>query len=232
MWELDQCVETSFFKIHEQTQDDMEAAADTDDAPFPRCTTTLKDRVELVAWPTQLKPQSHFTWSPSFTNGILLNQTALRSSQIGYTNSDNSIHDFSSRFEPDMNPTLPEILSWTRWELCLTHRWREVRVIDGYIDPNLTIAHMTHNAAIISLHSRLAHPPRQARAWLSSLVSGASKEACVMASIKIDRIARRFLDASSGIPPHQFALCMYIAAKVLLCKLPPTAAHAPLNMLV
>lgn len=35
MWELDQCVETSFFKIHEPTQDDMEAGADTEDAPFP-----------------------------------------------------------------------------------------------------------------------------------------------------------------------------------------------------
>ncbi|KAM3503578.1 hypothetical protein MY10362_004112 [Beauveria mimosiformis] len=103
-----------------------------------------------------------------------------------------------------------------QWELCLTHRWREVRVVDGYIDPNLTIAHMTHNAAIITLHSRLACPPRQARAWLSSLVSGASKEACVMAAMKIDRIARRFLEASSGIPPHQFVLCIYIAGKVLL----------------
>ena len=164
--------------------------------------------MELVAWPIQLKPQNRFTWSPSFTNGILLSQTALRSSRIGYTNFDSSIQDSSSRFEPHVNSTQPEMLTWARWELCLTHRWREVRVIDGYIDPNLTIAHMTHNAAIISLHSRLAQPPRQARAWLSSLVSGASKEACVMASIKIDRIARRFLDASFGIPPHQFALCL------------------------
>lgn len=90
--------------------------------------------------------------------------------------------------------------------------------MDGYIDPNLTIAHLTHNASIISLHSKLAYPPPQARAWLSSLVSGASKEACIMAAMKIDRIAKRFLDASSGIPPHQFALCLYIAGQALLSE--------------
>jgi hypothetical protein len=37
-----------------------------------------------------------------------------------------------------------------------------------------------------------------------------------MAAIKIDSIANRFLNASAGIPPHQFALCLYIAGKVLL----------------
>ncbi|OAA69343.1 Transcription factor [Akanthomyces lecanii RCEF 1005] len=198
MWELDQCVETSFFKIHEQVEDDMEVAAETDDAPFP--------------------PVYNDSEGPSGIGGLAYTIEATESLYL--------VTKFHERhpLEPDSSSQLSNWLHKFRqldsrllqWELCLTHRWREVRVIDGYIDPNLTIAHMTHNAAIISLHSRLAQPPRQARAWLSSLVSGASKEACVMASIKIDRIARRFLDASFGIPPHQFALCLYIAAKVLL----------------
>lgn len=89
-------------------------------------------------------------------------------------------------------------------------------MVNGYVDPNLALAHMTHNAAIISLHRRLAYPPTHTRPWLSSLVSAASREACVMAAIKIDSIANRFLNASAGIPPHQFALCLYIAGKVLL----------------
>ncbi|KAF1734907.1 Transcriptional activator protein acu-15 [Beauveria bassiana] len=198
MWELDQCVETSFFKIHEQTQDDLDAIADTEDAPFP--------------------PVYNDSQGPTGIGGLAYTIEATESLYL--------VSKFHERhpLEPDSASQLSGWLHKFRqldsrllqWELCLTHRWREVRVVDGYIDPNLTIAHMTHNAAIITLHSRLACPPRQARAWLSSLVSGASKEACVMAAMKIDRIARRFLEASSGIPPHQFVLCMYIAGKVLL----------------
>lgn len=89
-------------------------------------------------------------------------------------------------------------------------------MVNGYIDPNLTLAHMTHNAAIIVLHQKLAHPPPSSRAWLSGLVSAASTEACVMASIKMNKIARRYLDASNGIPPHQFVYCLYIAGQFLL----------------
>ncbi|KAM3541613.1 hypothetical protein ARSEF1564_005473 [Beauveria bassiana] len=198
MWELDQCVETSFFKIHEQSQDDLDAIADTEDAPFP--------------------PVYNDSQGPTGIGGLAYTIEATESLHL--------VSKFHERhpLEPDSASQLSGWLHKFRqldsrllqWELCLTHRWREVRVVDGYIDPNLTIAHMTHNAAIITLHSRLACPPRQARAWLSSLVSGASKEACVMAAMKIDRIARRFLEASSGIPPHQFVLCMYIAGKVLL----------------
>ncbi|OAA38501.1 Transcription factor [Beauveria brongniartii RCEF 3172] len=198
MWELDQCVETSFFKIHEQTQDSLDSSADAEDAPFP--------------------PVYNDSQGPTGIGGLAYTIEATESLYL--------VSKFHERhpLEPDSASQLSGWLHKFRqldsrllqWELCLTHRWREVRVVDGYIDPNLTIAHMTHNAAIITLHSRLACPPRQARAWLSSLVSGASKEACVMAAMKIDRIARRFLEASSGIPPHQFVLCMYIAGKVLL----------------
>ncbi|XWX00266.1 hypothetical protein V2A60_008286 [Cordyceps javanica] len=198
MWELDQCVETSFFKIHEQTQDDVEASADIEDVAFPFAYNDSQ--------------------GPSGIGGLAYTIEATESLFLV-----NKFHERHS-LNPDSAAQLSGWLHKFRqldsrllqWELCLTHRWREVRVVDGYIDPNLTIAHMTHNAAIITLHSRLAQPPRQARVWLSSLVSGASKEACVMAAIKIDRIARRFLEASSGIPPHQFALCIYIAAKILL----------------
>ncbi|PMB69044.1 hypothetical protein BM221_005630 [Beauveria bassiana] len=182
-------------------QDDLDAIADTEDAPFP--------------------PVYNDSQGPTGIGGLAYTIEATESLHL--------VSKFHERhpLEPDSASQLSGWLHKFRqldsrllqWELCLTHRWREVRVVDGYIDPNLTIAHMTHNAAIITLHSRLACPPRQARAWLSSLVSGASKEACVMAAMKIDRIARRFLEASSGIPPHQFVLCMYIAGKVLLPSL-------------
>lgn len=103
-----------------------------------------------------------------------------------------------------------------RWELCLSYRWQDARVVDGYIDPNLTLAHMTHNTAIIVLHQRLAYPPVQSCAWLSGLVQAASREACTMAAMKITKLARRYLDVSDGIPPHQFAFCLFVAGQVLL----------------
>lgn len=37
-----------------------------------------------------------------------------------------------------------------------------------------------------------------------------------MAAIKIDKIARRYLDASSGTPPHQFMFCLYLGGQILL----------------
>lgn len=37
-----------------------------------------------------------------------------------------------------------------------------------------------------------------------------------MAAIKIDKIAKRYLDASDGIPPHQFVFCLYVAGQLFL----------------
>lgn len=35
MWELDQCVETSFFKIHDHNQEETQVGAESEDAAFP-----------------------------------------------------------------------------------------------------------------------------------------------------------------------------------------------------
>lgn len=121
-----------------------------------------------------------------------------------------------------LNSNFFDILALTcelqRWELCLAHCWRDVRVVNGYIDPNLTLAHMTHNSAIIILHQELAYCAPSSRAWLSSLVSAASREASVMAAMKIAKIAARYLGASDGIPPHQFVFCLYTAGQLFLRK--------------
>ncbi len=89
-------------------------------------------------------------------------------------------------------------------------------MVNGYIDPNLTLAHLTHNAAIIVLHQPLAYPSAPSQPWLSELVSAASREACVMAATKINKIAHRFLNAGDGIPTHQFVYCLHLAGQLFI----------------
>ncbi|KID81441.1 Transcription factor, fungi [Metarhizium guizhouense ARSEF 977] len=105
-----------------------------------------------------------------------------------------------------------------QWEMGLRQRWRDVKVVNGYIDENLTLAHMTHNAAIIVLHRELAHPTPGCHAWLSGSISSASREACFLAAKKIDKLSRRFLGVRQGIAPHQFAFCLFVAGQVLLAQ--------------
>lgn len=200
IWESDQCVETSYFKVDGQQQNDT---------------------------------QDSFGESPSFLSPPDVRESASSLGGFAYTieATDNLslVTQFNHRYalEPENSSKLSAWLNRFRqldsrllqWELCLTHRWRDVRVVNGYIDPNLTVAHMTHNAAIILLHQWLACPPPQSTSsWLSGLVSAASKEACVTASNKIDRIARKYLAVSDGIAPFQFAFYLYIAGQFLLCK--------------
>lgn len=40
MWELDQCVETSFFKIHDQSQNDV--SIESEESPFPPAYSTAE----------------------------------------------------------------------------------------------------------------------------------------------------------------------------------------------
>ncbi|OAQ90003.1 C6 transcription factor [Purpureocillium lilacinum] len=174
MWESDQCVETSYFKLDDQPQVE-ENTAPEETSPFPPPYATKE--------------------GPNGVGGLAYTIEATESlSLITKFNLRHSLeHGDANRLSAWLTRFRQLDSRLLQWELCLTHRWRDVRVVNGYIDPNLTLAHMTHNAAIIMLHRRLAHPPPQSKAWLSGLVSAASKEACVMAAMKIDKISRRYL---------------------------------------
>ncbi|OAQ58312.1 transcription factor [Pochonia chlamydosporia 170] len=97
-----------------------------------------------------------------------------------------------------------------QWELRVAKRWRG-DTSNGDTDPNLTLAHLTYNAAILALHRTLAYPPDFTQSWLTERISAESRETCMMAANKIATIAKCYLDTNNGIPPHQFVLCLYIA---------------------
>lgn len=84
------------------------------------------------------------------------------------------------------------------------------------MDPNLTLAHITHNTAVIQLHQCVAFPLAPLQACLVALPSTSSAETCVSAAYEIGTIARQFLQQDNGITHPQLAFCLFIAGRVLV----------------
>jgi hypothetical protein len=84
------------------------------------------------------------------------------------------------------------------------------------MDPNLTLAHITHNASMILLHQHIAYPPAELRNMVQ-LPSSCSAETCQLAAIETSSITYKFLTHSrSEVIAAQFLFCVFIAARVLL----------------
>ncbi|KAJ6076251.1 hypothetical protein N7499_008232 [Penicillium canescens] len=85
------------------------------------------------------------------------------------------------------------------------------------MDPNLTLAHITHNASMILLHQPIAFPPHD---WTfrSRLPSSCSAETCQQAAVEIATITEQYLKVSPATFPvyPQFSFCVYVAARLLL----------------
>lgn len=113
------------------------------------------------------------------------------------------------------------VLIGDRWRLFLPRKWRNAAVLnqDGIMDPNLTLAHVTHNTAVIQLHQCVAFPPPSLMAYASSLPTASSAETCMTAATEIGTMAQQFLQQSSGITHPQLAFCLFMAGRVLLAGL-------------
>jgi hypothetical protein len=85
------------------------------------------------------------------------------------------------------------------------------------MDPNLTLAHLTHNAAMILLHQHIAYPPAT---WCGvvKLPSACSAETCQLAAVEIASISSKYLCYMGGIVNSQFAFCAFVAARALLVQ--------------
>ena len=94
------------------------------------------------------------------------------------------------------------------------------------MDPNLTLAHVTHNTSMILLHQRIAYPHRD---WPSELAvklpSACSAETCQVAAMETNNITQKYLRYTPENSPaaSQFVFCVFISARVLLGKLTHTA---------
>ncbi|CAK7207665.1 hypothetical protein SEUCBS139899_010476 [Sporothrix eucalyptigena] len=113
-------------------------------------------------------------------------------------------------------------LRLVHWKMYLPQRWRDSNVSRQpalvNMDPNLTLAHITHNTSTILLHQRIAYPDP---AWWTRIVklpSFCSAETCQNAAVETAAITSKYLRYT---PKHRpvsspFAFCVYISARVLL----------------
>jgi hypothetical protein len=102
------------------------------------------------------------------------------------------------------------------------------------MDPNLTLAHITHNTAVILLHQAIAYPPRHWQSCPVRLPSSSSAETCMEAASEISKIGHQFLRCSSIITNPQFSFCLFIAGRMLLTHSDYHKApiHAELDTLI
>jgi hypothetical protein len=111
-------------------------------------------------------------------------------------------------------------LRLVQWKIFLPPRWKDSNisadrtVVD--MDPNLTLAHITHNTSMILLHHPIAYP---ARSWNDyvALPKDCSAQTCELAAVETSNIVTKFL-TYTPIPfvAVQFAFCAFVAAKALL----------------
>lgn len=114
-------------------------------------------------------------------------------------------------------------LRLVQWKIFLPERWREACALneDGNMDPNLTLAHITHNIAVVLLHQGIAYPSAEWQSVLPTigvrLPSAPSAETCLIAATEVVTIVERFLrDNPATLTNPQFAFCLFICGRMLL----------------
>ncbi|KAL5348699.1 hypothetical protein ACLOAV_006117 [Pseudogymnoascus australis] len=109
-------------------------------------------------------------------------------------------------------------LRLVQWKLFLPEKWREACAlnVDGVLDPNLTLAHITHNTAVGLLHQGIAYPSQEWQAKSIRLPSTSSAETCLAAAMEVAIIAEKYLQDSISLTNPQFAFCLFISGRMLL----------------
>jgi hypothetical protein len=111
-------------------------------------------------------------------------------------------------------------LRLVQWKMFLPPRWKDSDISQDRevvnMDPNLTLAHITHNTSMILLHHSVAYPPKDWSDYIA-LPKDCSAQTCRHAAVETANIVNKFL-THTLIPfvNTQFAFCTFIAAKVLL----------------
>ena len=115
-------------------------------------------------------------------------------------------------------PSLTDVYSW---KMFLPQKWKDSNISRQptvvTMDPNLTLAHITHNTSMILLHQRIAYPPLE---WLEvvKLPTLSSAETCEAAASETANITQKYMDNSpaQSVVDSQFAFCVFVSARVLL----------------
>ncbi|KAF4463470.1 C6 transcription factor [Fusarium albosuccineum] len=112
-------------------------------------------------------------------------------------------------------------LRLVHWKMFLPQKWRDSNISRRptiiTMDPNLTLAHITHNTSMILLHQQIACPaPR----WTSivRMPSAHSAETCQNAAAETATITQKYLKYTPENSPvnSQFSFCVFASARALL----------------
>lgn len=111
----------------------------------------------------------------------------------------------------------------------LPGKWREACALnaDGVLDPNLTLAHITHNTAVGLLHQGIAYPSKEWQSRSIRLPSTSSAETCLAAATEVAIIAEKYLQDSISLTNPQFAFCLFISGRMLLAHSMHYNIHLP-----
>lgn len=107
------------------------------------------------------------------------------------------------------------------WKMFLPQKWKDSNISRQpaliNMDPNLTLAHVTHNTSMILLHQRIAYPQLE-WARIVQLPSTCSAETCQVAAVETANITEKYLRYTPTNSPvnSQFTFCVFMSARVLL----------------
>ncbi|KAF4342640.1 C6 transcription factor [Fusarium beomiforme] len=112
-------------------------------------------------------------------------------------------------------------LRLVHWKMFLPQKWKDSNISRRptiiNMDPNLTLAHITHNTSMILLHQQIAYPAPQ---WTSivRMPSAHSAETCQIAAAETATITQKYLKYTPENSPvnSQFAFCVFVSARALL----------------
>ncbi|KAH6689798.1 hypothetical protein F5X68DRAFT_254373 [Plectosphaerella plurivora] len=111
-------------------------------------------------------------------------------------------------------------LRLVHWKLSLPREWQDSgmsrEIMPGVMDPNMTNAHVTHNASMILLHHRIAYPSPELRT--TKLPSLYSAETCQSAAVETANITRSYIEKwpPNTLVAPQMAFASFVSARLLL----------------
>ncbi|KAJ4991055.1 hypothetical protein SVAN01_03405 [Stagonosporopsis vannaccii] len=105
-----------------------------------------------------------------------------------------------------------------QWKLYLPQRWKLACALneDGNMDPNLTLAHITHNTAVVLLHQGIAYPSPEWQSVPINLPSPSSADTCLAAATEVVKIVESFLRDTDFLTNPQFAFCLFVCGRMLI----------------
>lgn len=114
-------------------------------------------------------------------------------------------------------------LRLVQWKMFLPMKWKTNVPPSSQlygrlrIDPNLALAHVTHNTSTILLHQVMAYPPAN-WSFRKKLPSAWSADTCCLAAAEIATITAKYLEVTPSALPvtSAFAFCVYIAARMMI----------------